>query len=110
VVTAPRTLIIDEMMHRFRTATFHVPTRYREIESGAYFKELQAPVRIQEPDRFGHPVATYEHKRPDDFAHAEVYATLATIRANMSGGVLVIGLGPDGRWQAESPPRNDFDF
>lgn len=109
VVTAPRTLIIDEMMYRFRTANFHVPSRYREIEGGAYFKELQSPVRIQELDRFGHPVATYDHKRPDDFAHAEVYATLASIRANLSGGVVFIGIGPDGRLHAAPPTRNDFD-
>lgn len=111
VVSAPRTLIIDEMMHRFRTANFHVPCRYRELAGGAYFKELQAPVRIQELDRFGHPVATYEHRRPDDFAHAEVYATLATIRATLSStGALWIGVGSDGRIHAELSKRSDFDF
>jgi hypothetical protein len=109
VVSAPRTLIIDEMMHRFRTANFHVPSRYREIEGGAYFKELQSPVRTEEPDRFGHPVATYSHTRPDDFAHAEVYATLASIRAALTGGVIFLGLDSDGRWRAQSPRSSDFD-
>ncbi len=109
VVTAPRTLIIDEMMHRFRMANFHVPSRYREIEGGAYFKELQSPVRIQELDRFGHPVATYDHRRPDDFAHAEVYATLASIRADLAGGMVLLAIGPDGRLHSVSPRHNDFD-
>jgi len=110
VVKAPRTLIIDEMMHRFRTGKFHVTSRYREIEGGAYFKELQSPVRIQELDRFGHPVATYDHTRPDDFAHAEVYATLASLRADLgTGGVLFLGFGPDGQWHAESTRSSDFD-
>ena len=37
-------------------------------------------------------------RQPDDFAHAEVYATLATIRATLSEGwVATIELGPSGR-------------
>jgi len=43
-------------------------------------------VRTMELDGLGHLVAVYKHRQPDDFAHAEVYATLATIRAKLSEG------------------------
>ncbi len=111
VVKAPRTLIIDEMMHRFRTANFHVPSNFREIEDGTYLKEMLAPVRVEEMDRFGHPFATYSHRRPDDFAHAEVYATLASIRADLySGGALLISMDPDGRMVAKVSNSSDFRY
>ena len=32
------------------------------------------------PDEFGQPIPTYVHTRPDDFAHAETYITLAANR------------------------------
>jgi hypothetical protein len=55
-----------------------------------------------------HPVATYKHREPDDFAHAEVYATLATIRARLSEvEVLYIAVGPGGL-QAIEPKHSDY--
>lgn len=85
VVTAPRTSIIDEMMRRFRHREFVLPDHIREIEDGEYFRQLQAPVRTIELDKWGQPFATYVHRKSDDFAHAEVYATLAAIKANLTG-------------------------
>ena len=42
-------------------------------------------------------MATYKHRQPDDFAHAEVYATLATIRAALGEAeIFSIGVGPQG--------------
>ena len=38
---------------------------------------MQALVRTTEPDEFGQPMPAYRHTRPDDFAHAENYITLA---------------------------------
>lgn len=95
LVRAPRTLLLDEMLHRFREKTYVLPPDVHALAQGEYFRHLQAPVRITELDAWGHPVASYKHRQPDDFAHAEVYATLAAIRASLSegwGGSLLIGL------------------
>ena len=86
VVKAPRTLILDETLQRFREKKYVLPQHVREIEAGDYFRHLQAPVRTTELDSWDQPVAVYKNRQPDDFAHAEVYATLATIRAKLSEG------------------------
>ncbi len=94
LVRAPRTLLLDEMLHRFREKTYVLPPDVHALAEGEYFRHLQAPVRITELDGWGHPVASYKHRQPDDFAHAEVYATLAAIRASLSegwGGFLQMG-------------------
>ena len=99
---------MDEMLHRFREHTNVLPPDFRDIEGGEYFRHLQAPVRTMELDNWGHPVATYRHRQPDDFAHAEVYATLATIRASLSEGwVLYIASGPGGM-QVIEPEHSDY--
>lgn len=88
-VRVPRTLAMDEMLHRFKSGQFAVPLNFRDIENGAYVAHLMAPVRVVEHDALGQLSATFKHTRPDDFAHAEVYATLATER---SYGTRVFGL------------------
>lgn len=80
-VRVPRTLAMDEMLYRVKSGEFALPPDFREIAGGEYVAHLLAPVRVIEPDAFGQPLATYKHTRPDDFAHAEVYAALATERA-----------------------------
>jgi len=108
LVKAPRTLILDETLRRFRDGTYILPSDVRTIEDGEYFRQLQAPVRTIELDKWGHPVATYRCRQPDDFAHAEVYATLAAIRAALSEvGVLYIGVGPQGLY-AINPDQSDY--
>jgi hypothetical protein len=77
-VRVPRTLAMDDWLHHFKSGTFAVPDDYRELAGGDYVRHLLAPIRVTAPDAFGQPVARFEHTRPDDFAHAEVYATLAT--------------------------------
>ena len=86
LVKAPRTLILDETLTRFREGTYVLPPDIRALADGEYFRHLQAPVRTIELDGWAQPVAVYRHRQPDDFAHAEVYATLAAIRANLSEG------------------------
>ncbi|MBK6317873.1 MAG: hypothetical protein IPF51_03700 [Dehalococcoidia bacterium] len=83
-VRVQRTLAMDDWLHSFKSQLFAVPDNYREICGGEYVRQLLAPVRVTEPDAFGQPVATYKHTRPDDFAHAEVYATLATTQSSSS--------------------------
>jgi len=108
LVRAPRTLILDETLQRFRERTYVLPPDVREIEGGEYFRHLLAPVRTIQLDNWGQPVAVYRHRQPDDFAHAEVYATLATIRATLSeGGVFFIAYGPGGL-QLVEPERSDY--
>ena len=108
VVRAPRTLILDEMLHRFREHTYVLPPDARTLEDGQYFRQLQAPVRTTEFDSWGHPVATYKHREPDDFAHAEVYATLATVRATLGeGSVLYLNWGPGGMY-VTTPEHSDY--
>src|SRR3990172_8908167 len=97
VVKAPRTLILDETLQRFREKKYVLPQHVREIEAGDYFRHLQAPVRTTELDSWDQPVAVYKNRQPDDFAHAEGYATLATIRAKLSEGwIATIGWGNSG--------------
>ena len=86
LVRAPRTLIMDETLRRFREGAYVLPPAVRTLAGGEYFRHLQAPVRTIELDGWGQPVAVYRQRQPDDFAHAEVYATLATIRASLSEG------------------------
>jgi len=108
LVRAPRTLILDETLQRFRERTYVLPPDVREIEGGEYFRHLLAPVRTIQLDNWGQPFATYKHRQPDDFAHAEVYATLATIRASLSEvEVLYIAVGPRGL-QAIKPEHSDY--
>jgi hypothetical protein len=108
LVRAPRTPILDEMLHQFREHVYVLPTDIRAIEDGQYFRQLQAPVRTTELDGWGHPVAIYRHREPDDFAHAEVYATLATIRATLDQGeVFALGYEPGG-WEVIRFPHNDY--
>jgi hypothetical protein len=96
------------MLHQFREHVYVLPTDIRAIEDGQYFRQLQAPVRTTELDGWGHPVAIYRHREPDDFAHAEVYATLATIRATLDQGeVFALGYGPGG-WEVIRFPHNDY--
>lgn len=108
LVKAPRTLILDETLRRFREGIYVLPPEVRAIEDGEYFRQLQAPVRTTEFDRWGHPVAVYKHRQPDDFAHAEVYATLATIRAALGETeIILIGCGPRGLYVINSD-RSDY--
>ncbi len=86
LVKAPRTVIMDETLRRFREGAYVLPQDVRALAGGEYFRHLQAPVRTIELDAWGQQFAVYRHRRPDDFAHAEVYATLATIRASLSEG------------------------
>ena len=66
------------------------------MAGGEYYTQLQAPVRTAELDRWG-PFAVYMHRLADDFAHAEVYATMAAIRADMSGAFMFsLGWGANG--------------
>jgi hypothetical protein len=97
VVKAPRTVVMDEMMRRFRDREFVLPDSVHEIEGGEYFWQLQAPARVVDLDKWGQPFASYVHRKADDFAHAEVYATLAAIRAHLSGAVM---------WSVGWDPRN----
>jgi len=97
VVKAPRTFILDETLQRFRDKTYVLPSNVRSIEDGEYYRHLQAPVRTTELDGWGQSLAVYKHRQPDDFAHAEVYATLAAIRANLSEGwIATIDWGDSG--------------
>ena len=86
LVKAPRTVILDETLQRFREGVYVLPADVRALADGEYFRHLQAPVRTIELDAWGQQFAVYRHRKPDDFAHAEVYATLATIRASLSEG------------------------
>jgi hypothetical protein len=96
------------MLHRFRERAYVLPDDVRAIEDGEYFRQLQAPVRTIDLDQWGQPVATYRSRQRDDFAHAEVYATLAAIRATLGdGGVLFIAYGPGGLEVVE-PERSDY--
>lgn len=108
LVKAPRTLIMDETLQRFREGVYVLPRDVRALADGEYFRHLQAPVRTIELDGWGQQVAVYKHRQPDDFAHAEVYATLASIRATLSETYVIgIGFGPRGPY-AINFDRSDY--
>ena len=100
---------MDDWLHQFKSGTFALPEHFRELANGAYVKHLFAPVRLTAPDAFGQPIATFEHARPDDFAHAEVYATLATTRCHERGPFM---LDFDGHRlvSLDRPPHPDLAF
>ena len=77
---AYRTPALDEMFGALRREAHLRPMHARELAGGAYDQHLQALVRTTEPDEFGQPIPAYRHARPDDFAHAETYLTLAASR------------------------------
>jgi len=80
----------------------------RRREGGEYYRRLQVPARSVELDNWGQPVAIYRGRGSDDFAHAEVYATLATIRAKLSeGGVFFVTYGFHGLELVE-PDKSDY--
>lgn len=79
-------MTLDETLPRFREGAYVLPPDVRALADGEYFRHLQAPVRTIELDERAQPVAVNRHRQPDDFAHAQVYAALATIRANLSEG------------------------
>jgi hypothetical protein len=111
LVRAPRTLIIDETMRRFRERTNILPAEAQSLVDGDYWAHLLAPVRTTELDEWGQPLATYKNRRPDDFAHAEVYATLATQRAELGETSLIsIRCGPQGWYSVPLEPVSDYDF
>jgi hypothetical protein len=111
LVRAPRTLIIDETMQRFRERINVLPPEPQTLAGGDYWAQLQAPVRTLELDKWGQSFATYTNRRPDDFAHAEVYATLATLRAALGDdSAISIGCGPQGWYSAPLKPVSDYDF
>ena len=79
-VKAVRTLALDEMFDAFRRGQYRIPGNGRDLLNGDYYTNLFSLVRVTEPDDFGQPLPKYKHTRPDDFAHAECYATLAALR------------------------------
>lgn len=110
-VRAPRTLAIDSMLHMFKSAAYALPPNYRQVHGGEYIDHLLAPVRVQELDGFGHLVATYKHTRPDDFAHAEVYAALAIERGWFGGDFIQLAVGPRGfEIVGDGSPHPDLKF
>jgi hypothetical protein len=108
LVRAPRTLIMDETLQRFREGVYVLPPAVRTLADGEYFRHLQAPVRTIELDGWAQPVAVYRHRQPDDFAHAEVYATLAAIRANLSEGWVATLQWGDSTPQLVMLERSDY--
>lgn len=108
-VRVSRTLAMNDWLHSFKSGLFKVPEDYRQLADGEYVKHLLAPVRVTKLDEFGQPVATFQHTRPDDFAHAEVYARLATTRLSQ-GGVLLLDAKTMSAWRPNSPSHPDLEF
>ena len=95
--------------HHFENLRAYVlPQDVRALADGQYFRHLLAPARTIELDAWGQQFAVYRHRQPDDFAHAEVYATLASIRATLSETDFIgIGFGPRGPY-AINFDRSDY--
>jgi hypothetical protein len=110
LVRAPRTMVMDETMQRFRERINVLPPEPQTLAGGDYWAQLQAPVRTIELDKWGQSFATYTQRRPDDFAHAEVYGTMAALRAEAAETCMIsMRLGPQG-WYDASEPVSDYHF
>lgn len=77
VVNIDRTRSLDTTFARFYDQENTLPGNARDIRD--YYAHLRALVRTVEKDATGQPVARYVESSPDHFAHAENYATVASM-------------------------------
>ena len=96
VISVNHTEIIDEMVERFRDGEAALPEGARELGGrvrqgrGEYYWELLAMKRVTEQDSRGNWVAHWvDGRKPDHYAHAEVYTLLAARRARRLGFEIV---------------------
>lgn len=78
-VTLDRTRLLDETIDRFLLQSNTLPGHIRAVQR--YYDQLQAPVRVLQRRPDGIDVARYVETGPDHFAHAEAYATAASMAA-----------------------------
>ena len=85
MVTSSRTAMIDETFARFREGRNRLPNSYQELGERQYVRHLLSPFRVEEKDGVGGIKVTYKGRGADDFAQAEVYATLAALKLEALG-------------------------
>lgn len=78
VAHANRTMIMDKMFERFYDQVNTLPVNIRNVEG--YYDQLKAPIREVEKIKNRPSRAVYkEGGKPDHYAHAEVYAYIASL-------------------------------
>lgn len=77
--------MIDETFARFREGRNRLPNSYQELGERQYVRHLLSPFRVEEKDGVGGIKVTYKGRGADDFAQAEVYATLAALKLEALG-------------------------
>jgi len=87
IVHINRTTSLDYSLGRFRNGTIYIPGK--RLNEGAYttlpdegydsyIDQMCAPIRIEEKDKYGNPVASYvEGAKADHYAHANNYDDVA---------------------------------
>ncbi len=85
-VYANRTHALDETFTRSREGEDLLPENGRELVPpiegghGEYYRQLMAPIRVIREGPDGNPTSKYDSRgKPDHFAHAEAYCTLASL-------------------------------
>lgn len=69
-----RTAAIDSTFELIRTQRNQLPINLPD----GYEEQLGVPLRLVEEDEFGKKTVVYRSQAPDDYAHAEVYDTVAS--------------------------------
>lgn len=85
-VRADRTLAIDYVNQQYMRRSVILPRNMRDVGERqqnrpyqGWYRQMMSQVRIQQPDRTGNMVATYEQvDGPDHWHHSDVYVMLAT--------------------------------
>lgn len=83
-VTLDRTRIIDETITRFMEQANTLPGHIKALPH--YYDQLQAPVRVIQRTHDGRTIARYVETGADHYAHAEAYATAASLEARPRAG------------------------
>lgn len=79
IVNADRTRTLDATFARFYEETNTLPAGIRNVED--YYDHLTAQVRVVETKPDGTKVARYVQEMDDHYAHAENYATIASMKS-----------------------------
>lgn len=87
VISADRTIMMDNVMALYQRRKMILPKNAQSIDRGEFYELLKTPTRVLDPD-----TQEYEWRGdPDHYFHAEVYALLAYM---VRGSYSVVGLNP----------------
>jgi hypothetical protein len=97
VVKINRTAALDTVVKRVEQRWLVLSRNARELGGsvdragvGEFYRHMGSPIRVIADDARGNPVARYEQNGPDHYAHAVVYAEVASAQQPREAGVLMV--------------------